>query len=91
MVNVVVLMGRLLDVDESNKNVRLLEVIEDYKNSSGSLSRDIIKIINWNKTNKGELFSLNFESLVMIKGRLEIIENELFVICETITYLGKNV
>lgn len=91
MVNVVVLMGRLLGVDESNKNVRLLEVIEDYKNSSGSLSRDIIKIINWNKTNKGELFSLNFESLVMIKGRLEIIENELFVICETITYLGKNV
>ncbi len=91
MVNVVVLMGRLLGVDESNKNVRLLEVIEDYKNTSGSLSRDIIKIINWNKTNKGELFSLNFESLVMIKGRLEIIENELFVICETITYLGKNV
>lgn len=90
MVNVVVLMGKLLDTDITNKNVRLLEVIEDYKNNSGTLSRDVIKIINWNKTNKGELFSLNSESLVMIKGRLEIIENELFVICETITYLGKN-
>lgn len=89
MVNVVVLMGILLDCDEQNKLIRYLEVIEEFKNDRGELIRDIVPIINWNKTHQGDLFVYQNGAIVIVKGRLEIINGKIYVICENLTYLGK--
>lgn len=90
MVNVVVLMGILLDGDSKEPSIRYLEIIEDFKSEDGKLKRDIVPLISWTKENKGDLFSLLSNSLVMIKGRIELINNKMLIVCENITYLGKN-
>ncbi len=89
MVNVVVLMGILLDCDEQNKSVRYLEVIEEFKNNRGEIIRDIVPIVSWNKTHHGDLFVFQKGAIVIVKGRLEIINDKIYVICENLTYLGK--
>lgn len=89
MVNVVVLMGILLHCDEQNKAIRYLEVIEEFKNNRGELIRDIVPLINWNKIHQGDLFVYQNGATVLVKGRLEIIDDKMYVICENLTYLGK--
>ena len=90
MVNVVIFMGVIVKDDPDDKLVRYVEVVEEYRNISGQIVRDIIPVINWKKTNKGSLFSFPVGSLVMIKGHLENYLDKFIVVCENINYLGKN-
>ena len=90
MVNVVLFIGVIIKEDPIDEIVRYVEVVEEYKNINGQIVRDVIPVINWNKTNKGNLFTFPIGSLVMIKGHLENYKEKFVVVCESITYLGKN-
>lgn len=50
---------------------------------------DLIPLMTWNKTNKGDLFYFDAGSLVAIKGRIEEVDDRAFVIVETIVGIGK--
>ena len=51
---------------------------------------DIIPICNWNKEKRGEIFHYKDDSLVVIRGRIETLNQQIVIVCETITYLGLN-
>ena len=90
MVNVVIFIGVIIKEDTIDEIVRYVEVVQEYKNINGQILRDVIPVINWNKTNKGNLSTFPIGSLVMIKGHLENYKEKFVVVCESITYLGKN-
>lgn len=89
MINIVVLMGRIVGDDPEVNTIRRLEIVGDYKNLDGVWQTDAVPVINWNKTNKGELFTFPVGSLVMIRGRMENYKNRFVIVCENLTYLGK--
>ena len=89
MLNVVFFMGELGDIDEEKGDLRYVSVVGDFRNVKGVIQNDLIPVVNWTKTSKGELFLLNKGSLVLIKGRLEIINQKCVVVCENLSYLGK--
>lgn len=89
MINIVVLMGKIVGDDPEVNTIRKLEIVEDYKNLDGVFQSDTVSVINWNKTNKGELFTFPVGSLVMIRGRMENYKDHFVVVCENLTYLGK--
>lgn len=89
MVNVVVFMGKIVKNDDIHKEIRYLEVVSDFKNNSNQFFKELIPVINWNKTNKGELFSFKENTLLLIKGRLEFFKEKFVVVCEQLTYIGK--
>ncbi len=87
MLNRVSIVGLLKDIDEKNSLVRYIEVKRNYKNSSGQYDIDLFPCIMWSKTNKCELFSYQNGTLVALDGRLELIEERVLIIVESITYL----
>ena len=89
MLNVVFLIGELLDIDQINGTLRTMKILTDYKNLKGEMQSDLILVSSWNRTNKGELFSLEKGSFVLVKGRLEVINQKCIVVCEDLSYLGK--
>lgn len=88
MLNSVNLIGVLSKV-EREKNFRLLEVERGYMPLYEKKETDLIPLMTWNKTNKGDLFYFDAGSLVAIKGRIEEVDDRAFVIVETIVGIGK--
>lgn len=90
MINNITIIGILKGKSEGS-NFRLLEVERDYKDSFGKFNTDSFKVMYWNKNEKNPLFSYKENSLIAIKGRLEVIENSTYIIAENVTFLsGQN-
>ena len=88
MLNSVSIIGSLSKVDEKESRIRYLLVERYYSNFSNNIEVDKIPICNWNKENKGEIFSFKENSLVAVRGRIESLNNFVVIVVETITYLG---
>lgn len=88
MLNSVSIIGSLSKVDEKEPRIRYLLVERYYSNFSDNIEVDKIPICNWNKENKGEIFSFKENSLVAVRGRIESLNNFVVIVVETITYLG---
>ena len=89
MLNVVFFMGQIDEIDSADSNIRYVLVTGEFKNIKGVIQEDLVPVVSWTKTNKGQLFTLSKGSLVLIKGRLEIINRKCVVVCENLSYLGK--
>ena len=89
MINVTVFMGKIIKDDEFLQNIRYVEICQDYHQNDGKIKKDLIPVMNWNKLNKGELFTFSEGSLLLIKGRLEYYNGKFVVVCESLSYLGK--
>lgn len=90
MLNIVMFMGQIYSVDCENPLIRYIKISDDFQNMNGKFNDNLIPVINWNKTNKGELFSFQDGAWVIVKGRLEIFNNRFVVVCENLTYLYKS-
>ena len=88
MLNSVSIIGSLSKVDEKEPRIRYLLVERYYSNFSDNIEVDKIPFCNWNKENKGEIFSFKENSLVAVRGRIESLNNFVVIVVETITYLG---
>lgn len=84
MVNNVFLVGR---IKEFNDEVLKLSVTRTFKNEEGDYIADIIPcLLGENISKKVEEFCEK-DDIVGIRGRLEVINKEVFVIAEKITFL----
>ena len=88
MLNSVCVVGSLMDVDLNEPKIRYLKVERVFSKFKESVEIDVIPICNWNKQEKGEIFSFANKSLVVIRGRLETLGQRIVIVVETITYLG---
>lgn len=89
MLNVVVVFAKLVKDDLNNPIIRYIELTREYKGIKGQFEKDIIPIINWNRSNKGDIFSFPLDSILAIKGRLEVYQEKVVIVCESLSYLGK--
>lgn len=90
MLNTVIFMGLLSHIDDNEPLIRYVNIIGEYQNLEGKFNHDYIPVINWNKLNKGDLFTFQDQTCVIIKGRLEVYKNRFVVVCESLSYLHKN-
>lgn len=88
MLNSVCVIGSLLEVSKEDPRIRFLLLERVYSNFKDHIITDKIPIMNWNKQAKGEIFSLPDHSLVVIRGRIESLEEKIIIITESITNLG---
>ena len=88
MLNSVNIIGALKHIDDHDPRIRYLFVERSYSIPSFDLEKDLIPIVNWNKEPKGEIFIFPNSTLVAIRGRIEMLNEKLVIVVETITNLG---
>ena len=86
MINHVSLNGILCKV-ENNSSFRYIKVIRHYKDNKGIFNNDYIPCMMWTKDNKNELFSYKEGTFVSIDGRLETIDEKIYVVVEQLTII----
>lgn len=89
MINIAVFAGKIIKDDENDPCIRMVEIYEDFLEEDLDLKKELVPVMNWNKQNKGELFTFGVGTLLIIKGRLENYKGRFVVVCESLTYLGK--
>lgn len=89
MVNVIVFMGVLGEVDSNENKIRYAHVIQDFKDSQGKFEDLDVPLINWTKSSKGGIFSYDKGNIYLFKGRLDKLNNQLVILIEESSYLGK--
>lgn len=89
MINHISLNGILRQVDEKN-NIRYVEVVRSYKNEQGIYPSDFFKVMMWSRNVNNKLFSYKEGTLVSIDGRLENINQETVIVCESLMYIVSN-
>ena len=87
MLNSVCLIGSLKHRDKKDARIRYL-LVERIFSTFINDEVDYVPICNWNKEKRGEVFLHKDDSLVAIRGRIETLNGQIVIVCETITYLG---
>ena len=87
MIISVCIIGALRDRCPQDERIRYL-LVERFYSTFINDEVDLVPICNWNKENKGEIFSFKENSLVAVRGRIESLNNFVVIVVETITYLG---
>ena len=88
MLNCVNLVATLKEVDDKDPFIRYCLVSKPYDIKNAQEDCCIVPLINWNKNKYGELFALKDNSLVAIKGRVELYKEKVIILVETITLLN---
>lgn len=88
MLNSISVIATLREVDKEDKTIRYVTIDRPYALLKDRLISDRFACLNWNKIDKGELFTFKENSLVAIKGRLENYRNLSVIVVESIVYLG---
>lgn len=88
MLNQVILVGRILEINEDN-TLNIL-VNRCYKNEEGEYETDKIKIYIWRNISENVKENCNVGDVIGIKGRIQIdkINGEMRIIAERITFLA---
>lgn len=89
MINIAVFAGKIIKNDDNDSSIRMIEIYEDFLEEDNEYKKELVPVINWNRQNKGELFTFSEGTLLIIKGRLENYKGRFVVVCESLTYLGK--
>jgi hypothetical protein len=89
MINITVFAGKIVKDDENDPLIRYVEIYQEFLSEKGDIKKELVPVMNWNKERKGELFTFSINTLLIIKGRLENYKGRFVVICENLTYLGK--
>lgn len=66
---------------QEDKSIKLF-VERSYKDNKGVILNDLIPCVYWSKTKRNVFSSLLEDTRVLIKGRLEILNNDLVVVVE---------
>ncbi len=66
---------------QEDKSIKLF-VERSYKDNKGVIINDLIPCVYWSKTKRNVFSSLPEDTRVLIKGRLEILKDELIVVVE---------
>lgn len=88
MINSVTVLGVLKANDENHEGVRFLEVERDYKDSYGNFQKDMLPLMYWTRDEKNVLFSLNDETLIVARGRIETFEDIIIIVVESLNLLS---
>lgn len=86
MINHISLNGVLKNKDEFYP-IRYIEVTRQYKSEDGIYHKDIVPLMMWTKNEKNALFSYRDGTFVAIDGRIEMFQDKVVVIVESIMYL----
>lgn len=94
MLNQTVIVGRLLEepiieeVDNKKQAVITLSVPRIFKNEQGEYEFDNIPIVLWNGIAENAKGYCHKGDLVGAKGRLQVIDEKIYVIADKITFLS---
>ena len=89
MLNQVVLVGRITEIPETEeKNKIIISVPRAFKNSDGEYDVDFIPVQLFKPLNESVKEYLTTGDLVGVKGRLQVIDKELLVVAEKLTFLS---
>ncbi len=94
--NQVILVGRLATdptvIENGEKMVTIisLAISRDYKNSEGIYETDFIKCTLWNGIASSTKDYCHKGDVVGIKGKLQVVNNELTVVANKVTFLSSN-
>lgn len=96
MLNQVVLVGRIVDnlelttKKEEKASELTIAVQKTIKNEEGIYETDFIKILLFNMISQNTLEYCKKGDIIGVKGRLSVIDNNLRVIAEKVTFLSSN-
>lgn len=89
MLNNVMIVGRLKEIIKGEDKCEIkISVPRYYKNSNGEYDIDVIPCTLWNGIANNAMEYLNIEDVVGIRGRLQSVNDNVFVIAEKITFLS---
>lgn len=94
MLNQTVIVGRLLDepiieeIDNKKQSVITLSVSRSFKNEQGEYEFDNIPILLWDGIAENAKEYCHKGDAIGVKGRLQVIDEKLYVIAEKITFLS---
>lgn len=90
MINQVILIGKVIESVklEDNKSKLKIEVKRSFKNSNGIYESDEIECTLWNMIATNTLEYIQIRDIVVVKGRLQVIDNQLEVIAEKISFIS---
>ena len=72
------LYGRVVKVN----NEVFIKVERSYKDQKGNFIEDLLPVLYWTKNKSNNFTSLNENTRVFVKGRLECISDKMFIIIE---------
>lgn len=95
MLNQTVLVGRMTNEVETKElkegkkqSIITLAVSRSFKNADGEYEADFIPCVLWNGIAENTENYCHKGDVIGIKGRLQVIDNELCVIAERVTFLS---
>ena len=69
-------------IRHNEKGEVFLEVKRSYKNRKGEIEVDLLPMIHWTRASRNVFYSLDDNTLVFAKGRLEIEKEKMILIIE---------
>ena len=96
MLNQLVLVGRLSDepiieeIDNKKQSIITLSVSRSFKNEQGEYEVDNIPVILWNAIAENTKEYCHKGDVVGAKGRLQIIDEKVYVVAEKVTFLSSS-
>ncbi len=92
MINQVVLVGRLVEkpiLEDDKKDCRIiLAVPRSFKNENGEYETDFIDCQLYGNIAQNMVDWVNKGDVIGVRGRLQVVENNLLVIGEKVTFLS---
>lgn len=76
----VIIYGRIKHIE--NDPLTYIEVERCYKNQKGIIEKDLIACMYWSKDKRNRLSRLLTDTLIIAKGRIEVIEQITYIIVE---------
>lgn len=90
MLNQIVLVGKVVEEIKTteNQSTIVISVLRSFKNEEGLYESDNIPVVLYNGIAQNAAEYCNKGTLIGIKGRIQMIDNNITIIAEKITFLS---
>lgn len=85
MLSAVFIIGKLGPMTKTN--IRMVQVKRAYREDEKDVIYDDLKVTHWSCNTSNPFYRVRESHLVTIKGRLQMIDDEILVVAEQINYI----